>query len=155
MSTNAPRTAALFRLYVNNAISDAQYRELLDLLQVDTISDELETELKELWAQSADPSTAVPDAVWNDKLQQLLHAINTETDAPSPLVKKMPLYRVRWAAAAIVILLAGSAWLFFNRTPPPVQSTAHVDAKDRAKSRCTGYEQSGFGARQRHIHLPG
>lgn len=103
MIHNTNRVKVLFKLYLSNAISNNEYQELLLLLDVDTISDTLSNELKELWAQSANESIAPTDALWDNKMQSLIQQIQHAPVIKSPWFK-IKSKAIRWVAAAAVLI---------------------------------------------------
>ena len=105
MSNNSHRVSALFQLYLNNSITQYQYQELLELLQVDTISDSLAIELKALWEQSGNDPIELHGGQWDQKMQLLQQRLSENEVATAPVVKLSSWYKVRWAAAAVFLLM--------------------------------------------------
>jgi len=105
MLNNSHRINALFQLYLNNSITQYEYHELLELLQVDTISDSLAIELKALWEQSGNDPIELHGGQWDKKMQFLQQRLSENDVATAPAVKLSSWYKVRWAAAAVFLLM--------------------------------------------------
>lgn len=105
MFNNPHRINALFQLYLNNSITQYEYQELLELLQVDTISDSLAIELKALWEQSGNDPIELHGEHWDKKMQFLQQRLSENEVATAPVVKLSSWHKVRWAAAAVFLLM--------------------------------------------------
>jgi ferric-dicitrate binding protein FerR (iron transport regulator) len=105
MLNNSHRVNALFQLYLNNSITQYEYQELLELLQVDTLSDSLEIELKALWEQSGNDPIGLYGREWDKKMQFLQQQLLEKEVATAPVRKLSSWYKVRWAAAAVFLLM--------------------------------------------------
>jgi ferric-dicitrate binding protein FerR (iron transport regulator) len=77
----------------------------LELLQVDTISDSLAIELKALWEQSANDPIDLYGGEWDKKMQFLQQQLLEKEVATAPVRKLSSWYKVRWAAAAVFLLM--------------------------------------------------
>ena len=106
----------LFQLYLSNKISHDEYHELLALLNVDSISNSLALELKDLWIQSKSEPMALSDEEWNKKIQFLIRQLNEGDIKVTPVRKLTPLYKLRWAAAVVILLILSSGINYLFKT---------------------------------------
>ena len=124
----------LFQLYLNNKISHDEYHELLALLNVDSISNSLSVELKDLWIQSKSEPMALSDEEWNKKIQFLIQQLNEEDIKVTPVRKLTPLYKLRWAAAVVILLVLSSGVNYLFKTSKSTLVSGKILAKkDTAK----------------------
>ncbi len=134
MSQNTLRLNALFKLYLDDSISAEEYKELLELLDVSTINQSLSSELRELWTQSSHGSIGLPPKIWDDRLNFLLQQMDAGSDAAAPIEKISRWYRVRWAAAILLILLSSVTYYLLKKPGPSLSTNAvtknNVMAKD-------------------------
>jgi len=110
MRQNETRLNALFQQYLNNSICPDDYQEFLSLLNTDTINDNLLSELKALWVQSAKSPLSLTNNNWNEKVNYLLQQLTRENISKAPVKKLSILYKFKWAAAIILPLLMFGAY---------------------------------------------
>ena len=123
MPNNSLRINTLFQLYLSNIITHDEYQELLALLTPNTIGQSLHSELKELWAQSANQQVSLSDNVWYEKINFLIQKINTEAVSATPVKRLTNWYKLRWAAA--VFLLIFSSGIFYLLKSPNSPATTN------------------------------
>ncbi|SEW24908.1 FecR family protein [Chitinophaga arvensicola] len=93
------RLRYLLSQYANKMLTAPEQSELSDFLNAADNQTQLELLIEEAWIQSgeeADPTFPLPEL------------------KPEPVVMK-PVYRQRWAAAVLLLIVAGGAWLLATR----------------------------------------
>lgn len=114
MAHESNRLHDLFQQYLDNRINPEEYSEFWNLLQSESKKNFLSGELQSLWESSAGKRPVIPEEEWKEKMQRLIAKMEAPEVEPVPF-RKTPawkIYRWRVAAAAIILLVAGS--LYFN-----------------------------------------
>jgi len=116
MIQNDTRLNALFQQYLNNSISPDGYQEFLSLLNTDSINDNLLSELKALWVQSAKSPVSFPNPEWDEKMNYLLQQLTRENIPQAPVKKLSNWYKLKWAAAIILPILMFGVYHFSKKS---------------------------------------
>ena len=106
------RLETLFQGYLGNRLSEAEYAELWQLLEQESNLQRLSPELQKLW--EAAPAYRLPASDWDKKIKTLQAERN-------PKSKRVPIWR--YAAAAILLLMAGGIYFNLREKPEAVVVT--------------------------------
>ncbi|MFT4093696.1 MAG: FecR domain-containing protein [Niabella sp.] len=98
------RLEILFKGYLDNNLSEAEYAEFWQLLEQEGRLEQLSPELQRLWESK--PTYSLPAAAWNRKLKAL-------QAGRSPKTGKIVFWR--YAAAVLLLFIAGGAYLLLSR----------------------------------------
>lgn len=101
------RLRILFKAYLDNSLSEAEYAEFCQLLGQEDRMQMLSQELQELW--DTHPEYRLPVHEWDKKFKAL-------KEERLPKAKRTFIWRYV-AAAAVVLLVAGSTYLFLYEKP--------------------------------------
>jgi ferric-dicitrate binding protein FerR (iron transport regulator) len=101
------RLQTLFKRYIDNSLSEAEYTEFWQLLEQEGGLEQLSPELQAVWNSKL--SYSLPAATWNKKLRVIRREHSSKT-------KKLAF--LRYAAAAILLLVAGGTYLSLRSKPP-------------------------------------
>ena len=111
---------ALFKKYLDGSITPAEFSRLYGIINSGYDQEALDGVLQELFL---DPDYAVHTKDYDPKaiFTSLLATIDEQEEKEAFLAPVVPLYRRFWkiAAAAAVLLLAGSLYVWLNRPPAP------------------------------------
>jgi transmembrane sensor len=123
MKNAAERLQYLFPRYLNNSLSNEEYEEWLLLLH--TEDGAVQEELELLWEQSGQFRPIIAAATWQAKMAERMQ---TTTPAQVHHLPRRQAYR--WWAAAAVLLISGSLWIFKGSHTPvgtaPIALSADV-----------------------------
>ncbi|WP_300596142.1 FecR domain-containing protein [Niabella sp.] len=115
MSSNPARLDLLFKKYIDSSCTPSELEEFWQLLSELTDNERLAIGLHDVWYQR-ETRAILPDAQWDKAYARLHNAISQQMPKTSR-VAALRHYR-RWvAAAAILLLLAGSYWFFGTSRP--------------------------------------
>jgi ferric-dicitrate binding protein FerR (iron transport regulator) len=121
----------LFPKYLSGSLDEAEFTEFWQLLEQGDKLQQLSPELQKLWA--SEPQFSLTDREWEKKFK----ALKAER---SPKQKGIPWYR--YAAAAVLVLMLGSAALFYFKHQPqenlPVAKIANPAFKNDVLPGVTG-----------------
>jgi len=101
----------------------------MELFEVDTISDSLKIELKELWEQSGNDPIELHGGQWDKKMQFLQQRLSENEIVTQPLVKLSPSYKVRWVAAAFFLILLSYGLYNLLPSSKPLAVSENILAK--------------------------
>ncbi len=113
MQGKQQRFNELMQAYLENQLSESEYAEFWTMVKDGNGEYSLRTDLTQLWEKSEHEQIAIPDKEWNYKMQQLKEKLQTGDPYLTPIKKTIPLYRSKWAAAA-VLLIAITSVIYFS-----------------------------------------
>lgn len=113
MQGKQQRFNELMQAYLENHLSASEYAEFWAMIKDGNGEYSFRNDLTQLWEKSGNEQIAIPDKEWNHKMQQLKERLQREDSHLVPIKKTTPLYRSKWAAAA-VLLIAISSVIYFS-----------------------------------------
>jgi len=125
MQSKQQRFKYLLQAYLENRLTESEYTEFWSIAKDNSDETSFTSDLTQLWNKSEYEQIAIPGIEWDSKMQQLREKLQTEDSDSIPSKKTLPLYRSKWAAAAVLVIAASVLYLFFNK-----QKTDDVIAKD-------------------------
>jgi transmembrane sensor len=136
MNNNKEKFSDLIHKYLDNRLTAAEYVELWRLLNEQPDETALNEELQKLWQSSKSEAPLIAAVDWDQKIQQakqkLAASIPTIAE-PQPVINRFSRYR--WAAAAaILLLIVSSVFVFINRNEtntPVAKNTQPQQQHDR------------------------
>jgi ferric-dicitrate binding protein FerR (iron transport regulator) len=109
------RLTYLLQQHLSNAAIAAEQQELANMLQADTGRELFNTVLAEMMQQSP-PALPLQPAVWQKMVSDIVQLDKTPA---APVRKSGSVFSFyRWAAAAVILLLAGTGVFYFMRYTP-------------------------------------
>jgi transmembrane sensor len=104
----------LLKRYINKTITPDEQTALSDFLNARDNETQLELLIEEAWIQSGEEN----ETYFTTSPAVMLDNITAATHRPLK-----PVYWQRWAAAVLLLIVAGGSWLFFNRDKKINKST--------------------------------
>lgn len=111
------RLQYLFHQYVSNHITEEEYIELWNILNMESARKSLSEELQWLWEKVKTHSPVISSEVWDKKIDQLIN----DQEKPDSFKEEKHRHRIKplyigWAAALIVLLVVGKFYFNPERT---------------------------------------
>lgn len=112
METTPQRLETLFRAYLENRITEAEYQEFWQLLEAEAGRHALKGDLEALWESVQEDRPQVSPREWEEGMSTLIRQAETENRLPAPRRSAW----LRWAGAAAAVLFLGVAgYLYLHR----------------------------------------
>jgi len=123
----------LFEKFTSNTCTEAEFHQLLMLIEQEQYPEGLTEELRTLWERPGKAKSN--DIDWDEKFSAMLKKANQGTPVIPIHNYRRKLYLKKWAVAASILILFSSGWYFFfsakNNLSPQLANNGNAPAKPR------------------------